>query len=53
MFKKFKALFKNQTGMKIKKLRIDNGLEFYESDFNELCTIQGIVRHKILVRKPW
>jgi len=34
MFNKFKALAKNQARKKIKKLRTDNGLEFYELDFN-------------------
>ena len=52
MFKKFKALVENQAGRKIKKLRTDNDLEFYESDFNEFCAIQAIARHKTLVRKP-
>ena len=28
IFNKLKALVKNQTGRKIKKLRTDNGLEF-------------------------
>jgi len=40
MFKKFKALVENQTGRKIRKLRTDNGLEFYEFDFNKFCTTQ-------------
>ena len=52
MFKKFKALVENQTGRKIKKLRIDNGLEFCESNFNEFCATQGIAGHKTLVGKP-
>jgi len=52
MFKKFKALVENQTGGKIKKLRINNGLEFHESKFNEFYTAQTISRHKTLVGKP-
>jgi len=52
LFKKFKALVESQTGRKIKKLETDNGLEFCESDFNELCTTQGIARYKTLVEKP-
>jgi len=51
-FKKFKALVENQTGRKTKKLRIDNGLEFYQSEFTEFYTINGISRHKTLVVKP-
>jgi len=52
MFKKFEVLVENQTGRKIKKLRNNNGLEFYKKEFNEFCVTQGITRHKILVRKP-
>jgi len=52
MFNKLKALVKNQTERKIKKLRTDNGLEFFASDFNKFCANQGIARHKTLVGKP-
>jgi len=52
MFKKSKALVENRTGRKTKKLRTDNDLEFYESDFNEFCAIQDIARHKTVVGKP-
>jgi len=52
MFKKFKALIKNQTEKKIKKLRIDNKFEFYESNFNEFSAVYSIAKHKTLVRKP-
>jgi len=48
MFKKFKALVANHTSKKIKKLRTDNGIEFYESDFNELYVAHCIARHKTL-----
>ena len=52
MFKKFKALDKNQTEKKTKKLKNENSLKFCESEFNEFCATQGITRHKTLVRKP-
>ena len=52
MFKKFKALVKNRTGRKTKKLRTDNDLEFCEINFNEFYVVQVIARHKTLVRKP-
>ena len=52
MLKKFKALVENETSRKIKKLRTDNSLEFYKSNFNEFCIIHSIDRHKTLVRKP-
>jgi len=51
MFKKFKALVKNQTGRNIKKLRVDNGLEFVELEFDEFCAVNGIARYKTLVEK--
>jgi len=52
MFKKFKALVLNHTRRKIKKFSTDNGLEFCETEFNEFCDINHIVRHKTLVGKP-
>jgi len=52
LFKKFKALVENPSGRKIKKLRIDNGLEFCETEFNEFCELNYIDRHKTLDRKP-
>nr|GEX81879.1 retrovirus-related Pol polyprotein from transposon TNT 1-94 [Tanacetum cinerariifolium] len=51
-FKEWKVLIENQTGMKIKKLRIDNGLEFCGEIFNVLCRKYGIGRHHTLVRTP-
>ena len=44
-FKKWKALVENQTNKKIEHLQIDNGLEFYEGQFNKICENEGIVRH--------
>nr|GEU42904.1 retrotransposon protein, putative, Ty1-copia subclass [Tanacetum cinerariifolium] len=41
-----------QSGKKIKKLRTDNGLEFYGESFITLCRKYGIARHHILVRTP-
>ena len=52
MFKKLEALVQPQTGRKIKKLMTDNSLEFYETDFNEFCVVQGTARDKTLVGKP-
>ncbi|KZV34961.1 hypothetical protein F511_04935 [Dorcoceras hygrometricum] len=45
-FKNWKTLTENQTGKKIKTLRTDNGLEFCNSLFDELCEQCGIKRHK-------
>ena len=52
IFKKFKALVENRTGRKIKKRKIDNGLEFCKLEFTEFCAVNGAARHKPLVGKP-
>nr|GFA82742.1 retrovirus-related Pol polyprotein from transposon TNT 1-94 [Tanacetum cinerariifolium] len=36
-FKEWKQLVENQIGRKLKKLRTDNGLEFCNQEFNNLC----------------
>ena len=45
-FKQWKILIENQTGKKIKRLRIDNGLEFCYEEFERYCKEAGIARHK-------
>nr|GEY07945.1 retrovirus-related Pol polyprotein from transposon TNT 1-94 [Tanacetum cinerariifolium] len=44
-FKEWKKLVENQTRRTIRKLRTDNGLEFYNWEFQKLCTESGIARH--------
>ncbi|GJX40791.1 retrovirus-related pol polyprotein from transposon TNT 1-94 [Tanacetum coccineum] len=44
-FKELKQLVENQTGRTIKKLRTDNGLEFCNREFEQLCIESGIARH--------
>ncbi|GJV24694.1 retrovirus-related pol polyprotein from transposon TNT 1-94 [Tanacetum coccineum] len=44
-FKELKQLVENQTSRKLKKLRTDNGLEFCNQKFNNLCKENGIARH--------
>ncbi|GJS90427.1 retrovirus-related pol polyprotein from transposon TNT 1-94 [Tanacetum coccineum] len=44
-FKEWKQLVENQTGRKLKKLQTDNGLEFCNQEFNNLCKESGIARH--------
>ena len=51
-FKKWRILVETQIGKKVKKLKMDNGLEFCEGDFNEFCTNHGIARHKMIPGKP-
>ena len=44
VFLKFKQ-WKIMIEETFKRLRTDNGLEYCESGFNELCKNEGIVRH--------
>ncbi|GJS09741.1 retrovirus-related pol polyprotein from transposon TNT 1-94 [Tanacetum coccineum] len=51
-FKEWKQLVENQTGRTVKKLRTDNGLEFCNWEFKQLCTESGIARHLTVVGTP-
>ncbi|GKF77250.1 retrovirus-related pol polyprotein from transposon TNT 1-94, partial [Tanacetum coccineum] len=51
-FKEWKHLVENQTGRTAKKLRMDNGLEFYNREFEQLCIESGIARHLIVAGTP-
>ena len=51
-FKVWKTLVENQTNLKIKSLRTDNGLEFVNQEFNDLCAKYGIQRHKTVKNTP-
>lgn len=42
-FVEFKSLVENQTGLNIKRVRSDNGLEYCNSQFNNLFKSAGIV----------
>ncbi|GJW55695.1 retrovirus-related pol polyprotein from transposon TNT 1-94, partial [Tanacetum coccineum] len=44
-FKEWKQLVENQTSRKLKKLRTNNGLEFCNLEFNNLCKENGVARH--------
>ena len=43
-FKDFKALVENQTNLKIKMLRSNNGEEYNSNEFNAFCAKYGIKR---------
>ncbi|GJT02189.1 zinc finger, CCHC-type containing protein [Tanacetum coccineum] len=43
--RRWKQLVENQTGRTVKKLRTDNGLEFCNREFKQLCFKSGIARH--------
>jgi transposase InsO family protein len=51
-FKAFKELAENETDLKIKCLRSDNGGEFTSNKFNEFCETHGIKRHFSAPRTP-
>jgi hypothetical protein len=51
-FKTFKALVENETNLKIKCLRSDNGGEFISKEFTQLCENHGIKRHFSTPRTP-
>nr|GFA63844.1 retrovirus-related Pol polyprotein from transposon TNT 1-94 [Tanacetum cinerariifolium] len=51
-FKEWKQLVENQTGKTVKKLRTDNGLEFYNREFKQLCIESGIARHLTVAGTP-
>ncbi|KAL3821238.1 hypothetical protein ACJIZ3_007143 [Penstemon smallii] len=48
----WKKMVENQTGMKIKVLRSDNGGEYTSDPFYEVCKQEGIVRHFSVRKTP-
>lgn len=51
-FNGWKTLVEKQTDKKLKFLRPDNGLEFLNKNFNDLCAKYGITRHKTVRLNP-
>ena len=51
-FKAFKALVENETDMKIKCLRLDNGGEFTSNEFDDFYETNGLRRHFLVARTP-
>ena len=51
-FKEWKTLAERQIGKKVKKIRTNNGLEYFSKQFNKLCADEGIARHKTVRGTP-
>ncbi|GJS68173.1 retrovirus-related pol polyprotein from transposon TNT 1-94 [Tanacetum coccineum] len=51
-FKEWKQLVENQTGRTVKKLRTNNGLEFCNQEFEQLCIESEIARHLTVAEMP-
>nr|GEX04662.1 zinc finger, CCHC-type [Tanacetum cinerariifolium] len=47
-----KKSLENQTKRTVKKLRMDNGLKFYNWEFEQLCIKSGIARHLTVAGTP-
>ncbi|KAL5806685.1 hypothetical protein ACOSQ4_029418 [Xanthoceras sorbifolium] len=52
VFKKWKAMVENETGLKIKKLRSDNRGEYEGSSFKHFCHVNGIKMVKTVPGTP-
>ena len=51
-FRKWKAMVENETGLKIKRLRSDNGGEYRDNRFREFCANNGIKMEKTVSMTP-
>ena len=51
-FRKWKAMVENETGLKIKRVRSDNGGEYRDNRFRELCANNGIKMEKTVPMTP-
>ena len=51
-FCEWKKLVENQVDKKVKYLRTDNGLEFCNIAFNDICKKHGITRHRTCTYTP-
>ena len=52
VFKKWKAMVENETGLKVKKLRSNNGGEYEDGGFKKFCYENGIRLEKTLPGTP-
>lgn len=51
-FRKWKAMVENETGLKVKRLRSDNGGEYTDQKFREFCANNGIKMEKTVPQTP-
>ena len=51
-FRKWKAMVENETGLKIKRVRSDNGREYRDNRFREFCANNGIKMDKTFPMTP-
>lgn len=51
-FKTWKSMVENQKGRSVKVIRIDNGLEFCNREFDQMCKDGGIIRHLTTPENP-
>ncbi|BBG97487.1 transposable element gene [Prunus dulcis] len=51
-FKRWKAMVENETGLKIKRLRTDNGGEYEDTRFKKFCYEQGIRMERTVPGTP-
>ena len=51
-FRKWKAMVENETGLKIKRVRSDNGGEYRDNRFREFCVNNGIKMEKTVPMTP-
>jgi len=52
VFKKWLAQVENESGQKLKCLKSDNGGEYYDGRFEELCASRGIRNVKTVPKNP-
>ena len=51
-FKKWKTMVETETGLKVKRLRSNNGGEYIDGRFSEYCAAQGIRMEKTILETP-
>ena len=51
-FKQWKVMIEKQTGKKVKRFRIDNGMEFCSMEFDQFYKNEGIMRHRTVRYTP-